>query len=47
MFFILSLANLIVGVLVGISGIAGFLLPITYAGLLAMPLSSSLALIPS
>ena len=44
MFFILSLANLIVGVLVGISGIAGFLLPITYAGLLAMPLSSSLAL---
>lgn len=44
MFFILSLANLVVGVLVGISGIAGFLLPITYAGLLAMPLSSSLAL---
>lgn len=44
MLFILSLANLIVGVLVGISGIAGFLLPITYAGLLAMPLSSSLSL---
>lgn len=44
MLFILSIANLIVGVLVGISGIAGFLLPITYAGLLAMPLSMSLAL---
>lgn len=44
MFFILSLANLFVGVLVGISGIAGFLLPITYAGLLSMPLNSSLAL---
>lgn len=42
--FIIALANIIVGTLVGISGIAGFLLPIIFVGYLKLNLSTSLAL---
>ena len=41
---IIAVMNLIVGTLVGISGIAGFLLPIVFTGYLGMDLSLSLAL---
>lgn len=41
---IVLLANLVVGVLIGISGIAGFLLPITFSGFLGMPVPDALAL---
>lgn len=41
---IVGLANLVVGSLVGMSGIAGFLLPIIFVGYLGMSLSTSLAL---
>lgn len=41
---IVLLSNLVVGVLIGISGIAGFLLPITFGGFLGMPVSDALAL---
>ncbi|MGL4737932.1 MAG: sulfite exporter TauE/SafE family protein [Cellulosilyticaceae bacterium] len=44
MLLVLIIANLIVGILVGIAGIAGFLLPITYAGILNLPVNLSLAL---
>lgn len=42
--FIIALSNIIVGTLVGISGIAGFLLPIIFVGYLKLNLSTSLAL---
>ena len=42
--FIIALANIIVGILVGISGIAGFLLPIIFVGYVKLNLSTSLAL---
>lgn len=42
--FIIALANIIVGTLVGISGIAGFLLPIIFVGYLKLNLSTALAL---
>lgn len=42
--FIIALSNIIVGTLVGISGIAGFLLPIVFVGYLKLNLSTSLAL---
>lgn len=38
------IANLIIGASIGISGIAGFMLPIIYTGLLGMPLVDALAL---
>lgn len=41
---IIAVMNLIVGTLVGVSGIAGFLLPIVFTGYLGMDLSLSLAL---
>lgn len=41
---IIGLSSLAVGVLIGISGIAGFLLPITFGGFLGLPLADSLAL---
>lgn len=44
MTIVVLIANLIVGVLIGISGIAGFLLPITFSGFLGMPVSDALAL---
>lgn len=44
MLLIIALMNLIVGALVGISGIAGFLLPIVFTGYLGMDLSLALAL---
>ncbi|GAA0333529.1 hypothetical protein GCM10008931_26510 [Oceanobacillus oncorhynchi subsp. oncorhynchi] len=43
-FFIVFIANLIIGVLVGLSGVSGFLLPIIYVGLLGLPVYDSLAL---
>ena len=42
--FIIALANIIVGTLVGISGIAGFLLPIIFVGYLKLNLSTALSL---
>lgn len=42
--FIVVLANLIVGTLIGISGIAGFLLPMIYVGVLNMPIRDAFAL---
>lgn len=42
--WIVVLANLVVGTLIGISGIAGFLLPITFSGFLGMPVTDALAL---
>lgn len=41
---IAAIANFIVGGLIGICGIAGFLLPMLYAGFLGMPVSVSLSL---
>lgn len=41
---IIAVMNLIVGTLVGVSGIAGFLLPIVFTGYLGLDLSLSLAL---
>ena len=41
---VIAVMNLIVGILVGVSGIAGFLLPIVFTGYLGMDLSLSLAL---
>ena len=41
---IVILANLIVGVLVGLTGVAGFLLPIVYTGPLGMGVPEGLAL---
>ena len=41
---VIAVMNLIVGTLVGVSGIAGFLLPIVFTGYLGMDLSLSLAL---
>lgn len=43
-FFIVFIANLIIGILVGMSGVSGFLLPIMYVGLLGLPVYDSLAL---
>lgn len=44
MLWIVVLANLAVGTLIGISGIAGFLLPITFSGFLGMSVTDALAL---
>lgn len=44
LFFIILIANLIIGVLLGLSSIGGFLLPLFYVGFLALPLTESLAL---
>lgn len=41
---VIALANLIVGGLIGICGIAGFLLPMMYAGVLNLPVTDSLTL---
>lgn len=41
---IIVAANLIVGGCIGLCGIAGFLLPITYVGFMGMPLSEALTL---
>ena len=41
---VVALGNLIVGGLIGICGIAGFLLPMMYAGLLKLPVIDSLTL---
>ncbi|WP_080872002.1 sulfite exporter TauE/SafE family protein [Oceanobacillus timonensis] len=43
-FFIVFIANLIIGILVGLSGVSGFLLPIIYVGFLGLPVYDSLAL---
>ena len=44
LFSIVLVSNLIIGVLLGMSGISGFLLPLIYVGFLAMPVHDSLAL---
>lgn len=44
MLFIVVILNIIVGTLTGIAGIAGFLLPIIFAGYLQMNLNTALAL---
>ncbi|REB05185.1 sulfite exporter TauE/SafE family protein [Sporosarcina sp. BI001-red] len=44
LFCIVLLANLVIGIFLGISGIAGFLLPLIYVGFLHMPVHDSLAL---
>jgi uncharacterized protein len=44
LFSIVICSNLIIGVLLGMSGISGFLLPLIYVGLLDMPVHDSLAL---
>ena len=41
---IIAAANLIVGGLIGMTGVAGFLLPMLYAGYLKMSVAESLAL---
>ncbi|WP_251638696.1 sulfite exporter TauE/SafE family protein [Sporosarcina sp. NCCP-2716] len=41
---IVLLANLVIGIFLGISGIAGFLLPLIYVGFLHLPVHDSLAL---
>ncbi len=38
---IIGVANLIVGGLIGLTGVAGFLLPMLYAGYLGMNVSES------
>lgn len=42
--FLMGIVNLLVGVCVGLTGIAGFLLPMFYTGFLDMPSSEALAL---
>ncbi len=44
MILIIVLSNLVVGTLIGISGIAGFLLPLIYVSVLNIPLRDSLAI---
>jgi uncharacterized protein len=44
LFSIVICSNLIIGVLLGMSGISGFLLPLIYVGFLDMPVHDSLAL---
>ncbi|MGG5254451.1 sulfite exporter TauE/SafE family protein [Neobacillus sp. SM06] len=44
LFSIVFSSNLIIGVLLGMSGISGFLLPLIYVGLLTIPVHDSLAL---
>ncbi|WP_413303725.1 sulfite exporter TauE/SafE family protein [Bacillus sp. 1P10SD] len=44
LFCIVLCSNLIIGVLLGISGISGFLLPLIYVGFLGLPVHDSLAL---
>lgn len=44
MLIVVILSNLAVGTLIGIAGIAGFLLPIVFSGFLNMPVTDALAL---
>lgn len=44
LFSIVICSNLIIGILLGMSGISGFLLPLIYVGFLGMPVHDSLAL---
>ena len=44
MLLVVILSNLIVGTLIGIAGIAGFLLPIIFSGFLGLPVTDALAL---
>ncbi len=43
-YFIIIIANLLVGGMIGLTGIAGFLLPMLYSGFLGMPAAQGLAL---
>lgn len=44
LYIIVLLSNLIIGILLGMTGISGFLLPLIYVGFLNLPLTDSLAL---
>lgn len=44
MYIIIALANLIIGIFIGMSGIAGFLLPILYTGILGFMISDSMTM---
>lgn len=44
LFSIVICSNLIIGILLGMSGISGFLLPLIYVGFLGLPVHDSLAL---
>ena len=44
LFVVIFLSNLVIGILLGLSGISGFLLPLIYVGFLGLPLSDSLTL---
>lgn len=41
---IVAAVNLVVGLLIGLTGVAGFLLPMFYAGSMNLPVAESLAL---
>ena len=43
-YIIIIIANLLVGGMIGLTGIAGFLLPMLYSGFLGMPAAQGLAL---
>ena len=43
-YLIIIVANLLIGGMIGLTGIAGFLLPILYTGFLGMPTAQALAL---
>ena len=44
MILIAAAVNLVVGLLIGLTGVAGFLLPMFYAGSMNLPVAESLAL---
>ena len=43
-YLIIILANLLVGGMIGLTGIAGFLLPMLYSGFMGMPAAQGMAL---
>lgn len=43
-YIIIIIANLLVGGMIGLTGIAGFLLPMLYSGFLGMPAAQGMAL---
>lgn len=43
-YLIIIIANLLIGAMIGLTGIAGFLLPILYTGFMGMPTAQALAL---
>lgn len=43
-YLIVIIANLLIGGMIGLTGIAGFLLPMLYSGFMGMPAVQALAL---